>query len=134
MPISAPHPCGAPGCPVLVPRGQPRCPVHTKSQNAQRGSFRERGYTWAEWDGPQGLRVQQLRAHPLCELCEAQTPSRVTPANTVDHRRAWQSGSSEAEQQALRTDPLNLVSMCSSCHGKKTAAEDGSFGGSTRHG
>lgn len=127
MPTSAPHPCGTPGCPELV-RGRAHCPAHEKKRERQRGNFRERGYSYARWDGPSGLRLAQLRKQPLCEPCAAKTPPEVTPADTVDHRIAWQSGATEAERLQLRDDANNLVSMCSSCHGKKTARSDGSFG------
>jgi len=108
--------------------GQARCPAHTKQKRAERGTFRQRGYSWAEWDGPSGLRTRHLAAHPLCAPCGEESPARVVAATVVDHRIAWQSGKTEEERRALKLDPTNLVSMCASCHGKKTALEDGSFG------
>lgn len=40
-----------------------------------------RWYKTARW---QRLRAQQLRSHPLCEMCEAD--GRLTPATVCDHR------------------------------------------------
>ncbi len=127
MPTGAPHPCTAPGCPALV-RGRGRCDAHERKAEARRGSWRDRGYSSRKWDGPNGIRLTHLRGHPLCVACAAENPPRVTPANTVDHRVSWQSGETEAERTRLFEDPSNLDSMCASCHGKKTAREDGSFG------
>lgn len=118
-------PCATPGCPALVPRGSPRCANHEKQKNAARGSWRQRGYS-SRWDGPGGIRQRHLQEHPLCVACGAE--GRVVAATVVDHIVAWQKGATEAERERLFADPANLQSLCASHHGKKTAAEDGSFG------
>lgn len=61
-------------------------------------------------------------------MCAAEKPPRVTAATVVDHRVAWQSGTTEADRARLFEDTSNLQSLCASHHSKKTAAEDGSFG------
>ncbi len=127
MPISAQRPCATPGCPALV-RGAPRCPACTLEagvkDRARRGSSHARGYD-ARW---RARREAHLRANPLCAMCLAATPPRVTAATVGDHKIGWRTGKTEAERQRLFDDDANLQSLCASCHGIKTAAEDGSFG------
>ena len=62
-------------------------------------------YSSATW---QALRAAQLRAHPLCCLCQQR--GLHTPATVVDHiqphRGSW----------ALFASPANLQSLCRTCH------------------
>jgi 5-methylcytosine-specific restriction protein A len=69
-------------------------------------------YKTARW---QKLRTLVLTANPLC-----QSQGCRRPATDVDHVVALAKGG---------TDDLdNLRAYCTSCHSKKTAAHDGSFG------
>ena len=82
------RPCAGIGCRRLVRKG--RCPEHTRQQDRQRGSFRERGYD-AGWDrASKAFR----REYPLCGMRPNGLPPvmsqcydqrRTTPAYQVDH-------------------------------------------------
>lgn len=60
------------------------------------------------------LRAQVLAEEPLCRLCAP----KVTAATVVDHidGDSWNNARS------------NLQPLCASCHGIKTARDDGGFG------
>jgi 5-methylcytosine-specific restriction protein A len=64
------------------------------------------------------LRPQQLAKEPFCEQCEREG-RRYVPATEVDHIRVPHG------DPALQRDPANLQSMCASCHGQKTRADQG---------
>jgi 5-methylcytosine-specific restriction protein A len=113
MPLSAPHPCGAPGCPALV-RGRARCAEHERKRERERGTSTERGYD-ARW---RRARLAYLRQHPLCVLCAP----RVVPATVVDHRQPHRG------DERLFWAEDNWQPLCKSCHDRKTATEDGGFG------
>jgi 5-methylcytosine-specific restriction endonuclease McrA len=68
-------------------------------------------YSTRRW---QRLRLQKLRAKPICEYC---TRPNARPATEVDHRQAIKAGG----------DPWawnNLVSACHTCHSRKTIHVD----------
>ncbi|UVC13519.1 HNH endonuclease [Mesorhizobium onobrychidis] len=110
MPSKGPRLCA---CGRVVPPGQ-MCvcaKARKAASDAARPSARARGYD-GDW---QTARAKHLASHPQCVDCgEA--------ATLVDHivsiRRA----------PYRRLDPTNFASMCAGCHGRKTAAVDGSFG------
>ena len=60
-------------------------------------------------------RAQYLRAHPLCETCQA--AGRVAEAVELDHRRPLSQGGTH--------DWDNLAGLCKSCHADKTRRELG---------
>lgn len=62
--------------------------------------------------------------NPLCVVCEEK--GIVTLVQCVDHKTPH-GGDSE-----LFWDPSNHQSLCKSCHGEKTAREDGAFGNAKR--
>lgn len=64
----------------------------------------------------QSMRLAQLASEPLCRYC-AQL-GRVTPADTVDHRRPHRGN------RALAFDPTNLQSLCKPCHDRHAQAKD----------
>jgi 5-methylcytosine-specific restriction protein A len=104
------QPCGEVGCPELVERG--RCPAHTKSLAASRGTTKERGYagTWKR------LRLMVLRRDlHVCQEC-LRREGRTERATDVDHIIALTDG-------GPRLDMENLQSLCSKCHGQKTRKE-----------
>lgn len=81
----------------------------------KRSSAAARGYD-ADW---RRLREAHLSVFPLCAVCrETET---IEPATDVDHIQP----TSIAPHRRL--DPSNLVSLCHSCHSRKTAMEDGGF-------
>lgn len=55
-------------------------------------------------------REAQLAKQPLCELCLATKPSRVTPATVVNHRIPHKG------DWALFIDPANFQSICAPHH------------------
>lgn len=52
------------------------------SWRTAKGSSTERGYGYA-W---QQARLRFLQANPLCVMCQAMKPPRVTAANVVNHK------------------------------------------------
>ena len=115
MPYAAPHPCGKPGCPALVPRGQARCPQHTKAHEIQdrqqRGTSAERGYD-AKW---RAARRQFIAKNPLCCACMA--GGRVTPTFAVDHIVPHRG------DQRLFWDVSNWQALCEEHHNAKSSRE-----------
>jgi 5-methylcytosine-specific restriction protein A len=87
-----------------------------REQDRRRGSQRERGYTrqWAK------ARLQFLKEHPLCAECLRN--ERVTEATVVDHITPHRG------DMNLFWNRNNWQPLCASCHGRKTAKEDGGFG------
>jgi 5-methylcytosine-specific restriction endonuclease McrA len=72
-------------------------------------------YNLAIWSR---LRLMQLGRQPLCETCLAKSPSIVTAATVVHHKRAHKG------DWALFIDPNNHASACKPCHdGELQAAE-----------
>lgn len=68
----------------------------------------KRAYNTTKW---QKLRKRFLAIHPVCSACDQ-------PSTEVDHIDG------NPKNNALE----NLQAFCKSCHSKKTAAHDGSFG------
>ena len=66
----------------------------------------DRRYHTAAW---RRLRETFLRAHPLCEVCEAN--GELVPATVADHRTEIQHGGALLDQ-------ANLRALCASCHAK----------------
>jgi 5-methylcytosine-specific restriction enzyme A len=138
MPMRAQHNCTTPGCRELV-RGRAKCPRHTQDVERRRGSPFARGYD-TDW---RRVRAEHIAANPWCAEClkicvscrrvesehgkpsfnphetpcPAFTPTQ-TQATQVDHATPFQ-----GEDDPLRLDPANLVSMCASCHGRKTRGQ-----------
>ena len=64
------------------------------------------------------LRAQLLRSEPLCRLCLAKTPPRVTAAVIADHITPIANGG------AIH-DISNLQPVCHECHSEKTLRDQG---------
>lgn len=74
----------------------------------QRGTSYERGYdnAWKE------ARLAHLREHPLCEDCLKK--GRYVPGQEVHHVIKLK------DVPELKYDPSNLMTLCKSCHSKRT--------------
>lgn len=68
----------------------------------------------------QDFRAWWLRRNPLCASCAKK--GRTVGATQVDHVRALRRFSLEAMEEACY-DEANVQSLCSTCHGKKSAQE-----------
>ena len=81
-----------------------------------RPSSSKRGYG-ARW---RRIRHNHLSGEPLCRECDKK--GITTLANQVDHIIPHKGN------MKLFYDPENLQSLCTPCHSRKTATEDGGFG------
>lgn len=109
--------CKKAGCKALVTSGY--CEAHSDAAlqfERQRGSAAERGYDHA-W---QVARARFLRRNPVCVHCKQ--AGFVTAATVVDHIVPHKGN------KRLFWDIANWQALCASCHGVKTAKEDGGFG------
>lgn len=110
MPNKPKHPCNHPGCPNLT--DSRFCPAHTKQaqadNDARRPSVAARGYCSSRWFK---LRRMVLNDNPFCVMCG----SLATDVDHVDGNRKNDAGE-------------NLQSLCHSCHSKKTARENNTWG------
>lgn len=64
------------------------------------------------------LRELLLRAEPLCRMCKAKTPPRITPATIADHVVPIAKGG------AIHSID-NLQPVCADCHRDKSAMDKG---------
>lgn len=107
------RPCAKAGCRELVDSGY--CVNHTSSKtnyDRLRGSSSARGYghRWRVY------RDTYLTDHPLCVRCQS-------PATVVDHIVPHR-----GDNDVLFWDADNHQALCATCHGRKTATQDGGFG------
>jgi 5-methylcytosine-specific restriction protein A len=65
----------------------------------------------------QNIRSEHFRRHPLCVMCMAKTPSRVTAAVELDHIKPLHQGGKDT--------PDNRQGLCAECHIEKSKAERG---------
>ena len=80
-----------------------------------KGSSSERGYTWA-WHK---ARNAYIAANPLCVMCLAMKPKRITSANVVDHVIPHEGN------QELFWDEGNWQSLCRRHHDTDKAEIEG---------
>lgn len=120
MPSRIPKTCTWPACGALVHDGTSRCPQH--AQHARRESEARRDKTYLHLYGRRWKKASAAwRAkHPLC--AEHERLGEVVTGNVVDHKIAHRG------DVKLFWDPGNWQTLCTSCHNRKTAAEDGGFG------
>ena len=110
------RPCRHSGCAELTRDGW--CPRHRPSYQRKRSKDYHAWYFLPIWT--KRLRPQQLLQEPFCQLCaEKGHCTRATVADhKIPHRGDWR----------LFSDPSNLQSLCSHCHGQKTQEEMRLFG------
>ena len=85
------------------------------SWRTAKGSSSERGYGYA-W---QQARLRFLAANPLCVMCLAMQPRRVTVANVVDHIVPHKG------DQGLFWDEANWQALCAPHHNGEKAEIEG---------
>lgn len=110
MPRKGPRLCP---CGRLVLAGQ-RCicaQARKAASDKARPTSTARGYD-EDW---RRVRAAHLARHPMCVICGER-------ATLVDHIESIR------KAPHRRLDPTNFQSMCARCHGRKSAAVDGSFG------
>lgn len=115
------RPCARPGCPTLVDRGY--CAEHERQRqrtyDRSRGKTAERGYgaQHRKW------RAMVLARDPVCVDPYGVHAERgeVVASTVADHIVPIRRG-------GARFDLANGQGLCASCHGVKTAREDGGFG------
>lgn len=89
--------------------GQDQTRQRRREYDQQRGSARERGYTW----GWEKYRKGFLAEHPSCVQCKAE--GIVTPATVVDHITPHRG------DDVLFWDGKNHQPLCETHHNRKTA-------------
>lgn len=62
------------------------------------------------------MREVMMRDFPVCEMCLQE--GRTTPSQLVHHKRPWQFGRTDTEQEELMFDYDNLQCLCNECHSK----------------
>jgi 5-methylcytosine-specific restriction protein A len=65
----------------------------------------------------QERRARWLSEQPLCVMCAAMTPPRVTAGQDVDHKKPLAKGGAD--------DESNLQTLCRECHEKKSILDRG---------
>lgn len=111
MPMLPLRPCSVPGCGGLGAQG--RCEKHPRKDTRPNATQRGYGTDW------RALRPAILKRDPVCVEC------RLKPSKHVDHITPRAAGGTDA--------PTNLQGLCHSCHSRKTAKGDGSWGNPLQH-
>ena len=88
-------------------------PTSWRCRNPKQQKDKQEIYNSREW---RDLRIQKLRANPLCEVCEKE--GIVTAAHAVHHRHPIEESTSKAEMRKWAFMWDNLVSVCDACHAK----------------
>lgn len=84
-----------------------------RAKNKKQAKDKAKIYNSREWIE---LRIQKLRANPLCEVCEAQ--GYVVPAQAVHHRHPIEDSHSLQEMKHWAFMWSNLQSVCNACHSR----------------
>jgi 5-methylcytosine-specific restriction protein A len=92
---------------------------HAWPSRERRGTASQRGYG-SRW---QRARAGYLLSHPYCAACECD--GKITLANVVDHIVPHRG------DMALFWRAANWQPLCTTCHNRKTATQDGGFGNLT---
>lgn len=121
-PAAPRRPCNKPGCGILGLT--PYCEKHTKVKAEEakikdkyRGTASSRGYGY-RWSKASKLYREN---NPLCIMCQKKGILKLN--NCVDHIEPV-SGPDDPKFW----DETNWQGLCTTCHGIKTASEDGGFG------
>ena len=109
MPLSAPKPCGHPGCGRLVRDGSGRCEKHKSEAWVKKPTATKR-ITGRKL---QSFRAALFTANPLCVGCAS--VGRTTRATQRDHILSLADGGAD--------DDSNTQGLCDSCHEAKSLVE-----------
>ncbi len=114
--------CREPMCARYAMAGGAYCEAHAALHAREYRARTDRREAMRLYRSPQwqAMRRQQLTSQPFCAECLK--VGRYTLASEVDHIVPHRN------DERLFYDPLNLQSLCRSCHSAKTAREDGGFG------
>jgi 5-methylcytosine-specific restriction enzyme A len=130
MPQLPLKPCRVPRCAELVRPPATKCVSHARLEmrataskfNAAHGSPAKRGYDrkWTRY------RKVYLAYHPFC-VDPRRIHGPLVPSEEVDHIIP------HCGDMILFWDPANHQALCTTCHSRKTAREDGGFGNPYPH-
>ena len=84
-----------------------------RAKNPKQAKDKAKIYNSRKWIE---LRIQKLRANPLCEVCEAQ--GYVVPAQAVHHRHPIEDSHSLQEMKHWAFMWSNLQSVCVACQAR----------------
>ena len=112
--VKAMRPCARPGCAALT--SGTYCQAHRPKDGGRRSAAYRAWYTSTRF---RKARDQFMMANQFCAMCGAM-------ATDLDHIK------SHKGDPSLFWDPENWQALCTSCHSRKTAAEDGGFGNAAR--
>ena len=124
MPYAPGKICGNPLCHVRVAHGVSYCEEHEAEWQEKR-KLRDRTRKRPQYLDPallgrwRKVRKEYLQYHPACSDCGRM-------ATVVDHIVPHRGN------EDLMFDMGNFQALCKSCHGRKTARDDGGFGNSRR--
>ncbi|WP_010309315.1 HNH endonuclease signature motif containing protein [Kurthia senegalensis] len=117
--------CNAPLCRTLIDYRQQYCKEHAQTSTRKQETYSERKEKDSEalkfYKSKQWQRTSRnyRYKHPVCEVCKE--IGIVSVANVVDHIKERKD--LLADEQHLLYDESNLMSLCHTCHNRKTAAE-----------
>ena len=92
-----------------------------RCKNQQQAKDKATIYNSREW---QELRIQKMRANPLCEQCQKDGEAAGIPggyirsATCVHHIVPIETAKTKDEMKRLAFDPHNLMALCFACHAK----------------
>ena len=81
----------------------------TKNQQRDKAEI----YNSREW---KALRIEKLRANPICEMCEKERV--VRSSRCVHHIIPIETAKTKQHMRELAFNPNNLMSLCFECHAK----------------
>lgn len=92
-----------------------------RCKNRQHAKDKATIYNSREW---KELRIQKLRANPLCEQCQKDGEAAGIPggyirsATCVHHIVPIETAKTKDEMKRLAFDPHNLMALCFACHAR----------------
>ena len=116
MPYKPRRPCAYIGCRMFAANGEQYCAEHKKMLDRHYNRFQRNPETKKHYGSAwKRIRNKFIKANPLCEECKDNGV--LTPAQEVHHILALSKGGGN--------EASNLMSLCKSCHSRKTAQSGG---------